>query len=127
MTAMFTEPEATRGVRLNRTGRWVLIGLVVLVSIATVRTITGVHEIDSPGSLRAALVATCPILLAALGGLWSERAGVINIGLEGQMLMGTWGAAFCTYFAHIWGLDPYFGLLGENLALQIVGAVGGSP
>ena len=63
-----------------------------------VRVITGAHEIDSQGSLRAAIVATCPILLAALGGLWSERAGVVNIGLEGQMLLGTWGAAFFTYY-----------------------------
>ncbi len=90
--------------------RVLVIALAMLVSVAVVRVITGAHEIDSPGSLRAALTATCPILLAALGGLWSERAGVVNIGLEGQMLLGTWGAAFFTYH-----YDPYVGLLGGVL------------
>ncbi|HQR26602.1 MAG TPA: ABC transporter permease [Nocardioides sp.] len=94
----------------KRTRMYYLIGLVALVSVALVRVLTGAHEIDSQGSLRAAIVATCPILLAALGGLWSERSGVVNIGLEGQILLGTWGAAFFTYY-----YGPYIGLLGAVL------------
>jgi general nucleoside transport system permease protein len=94
----------------SRTRMYYLIGLVALVSVAVVRVVTGAHEIDSQGSLRAAIVATCPILLAALGGLWSERSGVVNIGLEGQILLGTWGAAFFTYH-----YGPYMGLLGAVL------------
>ena len=96
-----------RGVRQNRMLVYLLIGLSVLFSLAAVRVITGADEVDSVGSLRAAIVATCPILLAALGGLWSERAGVVNIGLEGQMLLGTWGGAFFTYY-----YGPWVGLLG---------------
>ncbi|WP_275693330.1 hypothetical protein [Nocardioides sp. TF02-7] len=97
--------------------RVALVAVAVLLSVATVRLLTGAHDLDSPGSLRAALTATCPILLAALGGLWSERAGVVNIGLEGQMLFGTWGAAFFTYH-----YDPYIGLLG-GIAFGVLGGL----
>lgn len=101
----------------SRRSRMLMLGISVLFSLAAVRVITGAHQVDSPGSLRAALVATCPILLAAIGGLWSERAGVVNIGLEGQMLFGTWGAAFFTYH-----YDPYIGLLGA-VAFGVLGGL----
>jgi ABC-type uncharacterized transport system permease subunit len=96
---------------------WPLVAVGVVVAVSAVRVITGEHEIDTPGSLRAALIATCPILMAALGGLWSERAGVVNIGLEGQMILGTWGAAYFTYF-----YGPWVGILGAAL----LGAIGGA-
>lgn len=101
----------------SRVLRYYLIGLAALLSVALVRVITGADEITSQGSLRAAIVATCPILLAALGGLWSERAGIVNIGLEGQILLGTWGAAYFTYW-----YGPYQGLLGA-VAFGVLGGL----
>jgi len=96
---------------------WLVLGLGAIVAVSAVRLLTGTPEIDSRGTLGAAILATCPILMAAIGGLWSERAGVVNIGLEGQMILGTWGAAYFTYY-----YGPWVGILGAAL----LGAVGGA-
>jgi general nucleoside transport system permease protein len=78
------------------TGRWlVLIGIAAgFVLLSIVRSITGADDLTSVGTMREALQWAVPIGLAGLGGLWSERAGVVNIGLEGMMILGTWFGAW---------------------------------
>ncbi len=53
-----------------------------------------------------------PLVLAALGGLYSERSGVINIALEGLLLAGAFTAASVTYYAH----NPWVGMGAAMLA-----------
>jgi simple sugar transport system permease protein len=65
--------------------------------ISLVELITGATDITSPGTSGATLRFAIPLLMAGLGGLWAERAGVINIGLEGMMIVGTWTAAWFGY------------------------------
>lgn len=48
--------------------------------------------------IASAIRVTMPILLAALGAVYSERGGVVNIGLEGIMIMGTFFGAVGNYF-----------------------------
>src|SRR5437660_2253546 len=57
-----------------------------------------------------------PLVLAALGGLYSERSGVINIALEGLMLAGPFTAASVTYYA----ASPWVGLGAAILAGALV-------
>jgi general nucleoside transport system permease protein len=63
-----------------------------------------------------------PLLLAALGGLFSERSGVINIALEGLMLAGAFTSAVVTYYAG----NPWIGLLagiGAGIFISVIHAV----
>ncbi len=63
-----------------------------------------------------------PLILAALGGMFSERSGVINIALEGMMLAGAFTAAAVTYASG----SPWIGLLaaiGAGVLVALIHAV----
>lgn len=70
--------------------------------------------------LNSTLVLSVPIAFAALGGVFSERSGVFNIGLEGLIIMGAFGAALGVMLTG----EPFAGLLlamlfGALLALPL--------
>ena len=68
-----------------------------------------------------------PLVLAALGGLFSERSGVINIALEGKMLAGAFTAAAVTYAADtkfgMGNASPWVGLLAGMIAGLFIAAI----
>ncbi|MFJ6936990.1 ABC transporter permease [Streptomyces sp. NPDC101132] len=116
VSATSAAPKKSGG-RKKLTLPWILLiiaGGLGLVSL--VRLISGANDLTSVGQVSGALQLAVPIGLAGLGGLWAERAGVVNIGLEGMMILGTWFGAWAGYQ---WG--PWTGV-----ALGIVGgALGG--
>lgn len=68
--------------------------------------------------LESTLRVSTPLIFAALGGLFSERSGVINIALEGMMLIGAFGAAVITYTTH----SPWLGSAGGMAAGALLAA-----
>jgi ABC-type uncharacterized transport system permease subunit len=81
-----------------------------------------VRELFHVELLYSAVRLSTPLLLAALGGLFAERSGVLNIALEGLMLAGAFTAAVVTYFAG----SPWVGLLaaiGAGVVVALLHAV----
>ncbi|MET8742027.1 ABC transporter permease [Streptomyces sp. NPDC004728] len=112
-TATSTPPPAAPKVAGGKGGRTrlsfpvvLLIIAGVLLALSAVRAITGAEDVTSAGQISAALAMAVPIGLAGLGGLWAERAGVVNIGLEGMMILGTFFGAWAG-----WQTNPWLGVL----------------
>jgi general nucleoside transport system permease protein len=72
--------------------------------------------------LSLTLIKATPIMYAALGGVISERSGVINIALEGMMIAGAFTAVVCSGFAN----SAALGLAGGVAAGALLGAVLGA-
>ena len=79
-------------------------------------------EIFTASLIWSTIRLSTPLILAALGGLFSERSGVINIALEGMMLAGAFTGAAATYATG----SPWIGLLAAiaaGAALALIHAV----
>ncbi|MFF8591240.1 ABC transporter permease [Streptomyces sp. NPDC015220] len=116
-TATVAKPQAKQPGRASRRYSLPVLLLIiagVLVLTSVVRLITGADEITSTGQMSTALRLAVPIGLAGLGGLWAERAGVVNIGLEGMMILGTWFGAWAGYQWGPW-TGVVFGIVGGAL------------
>jgi general nucleoside transport system permease protein len=100
-------PPELAGAEANRARlrRMLIIGLGAVVLLSIVAEVTGAQELTSSGTYGAAFRLAVPILLAGLGGLFAERAGVVNIGLEGMLILGTWfGAWAALTYGPWWGV-----------------------
>jgi general nucleoside transport system permease protein len=97
---------------------WWVMSLAVLVVLAIARSVSGATVLTGPSVFGTSLGLACPIGCAALGGLLSERAGVVNIGLEGMMTLGMWTAGMAG-----WHFGPWAALLGGIIGGMLGGAL----
>lgn len=96
--------------------RWALMAAGGVLLLAIVQSVSGTELLTGANASSGMLRWSMPILFAGLGGLFSERVGVVNIGLEGMMILGTWCGAMGAI-----ELGPWGGLV----AGMIGGALGG--
>jgi simple sugar transport system permease protein len=87
--------------------RMMVFALIGVVSMSVGRVLSDNSDLTSAGTIGVALRTAAPIALAGLAGLFAERSGTVNIGLEGMMVMGT-------IFAGWWGWQygPWMAILG---------------
>jgi simple sugar transport system permease protein len=71
--------------------------------------------------VQAALYSAAPLIFTALGGVFSERSGVVNIGLEGLMLFGAFTSILTTLFLQdtLGAVSPWLSILAAALACAL--------
>jgi general nucleoside transport system permease protein len=103
---------------------WFAIVLSILgVGLGYTATLSGAAKLDSVVVWSALLAATLryatPLTFAAIGGMFSERSGVVNIGLEGMMLMGAFFAILAADKLNSWWAGLAAALVAGGLTALI--------
>ena len=111
MTSLLSPRE-----RMMATNRWLWMALAVVVALSVTRVLADTPDLTSSGTFGAALRLGTPIFLAGLGGVYAERVGIVNIGLEGMLILGTWFGAWAG-----WQWGPWTGLVVGVLAGMLGG------
>jgi simple sugar transport system permease protein len=93
---------------------YILISLLIVFGLQTSYFI---FETDPFLLISMTLSIAAPIGFAALGGMFSEKSGVVNIGLEGMILSGAFVAVWFTSITE----DPWIGVLGAIIGGALMG------
>ena len=92
--------QLARGFRHADAMLGVVVGLFIVAFLAWAAR---GRSMNITGMIGSSLLRSVPIILAALSGVMCERAGVVNIGIEGMMLSGAFLAAlFGSLFSNVW-------------------------
>jgi ABC-type uncharacterized transport system permease subunit len=94
-------------------------GVVFLVAFAFLVWVTSGTSLNLPGMLQSMLLAATPLTLGVMCGIFCERAGIINIAIEGMML---WGALVAVAVASIFD-NLWMGVLGASLVGGLMAAL----
>nr|WP_245570954.1 ABC transporter permease [Glaciibacter superstes] len=105
--------------RHRKVSLWLISGFAVLVLIGFLAWAAAGHTIPVPGLLFGSLSLAVPLIFGALGGVISERVGVVNIAIEGQLLAGAFTSALV---ASLTGM-PLLGLVAAMVAGVLVSFV----
>ncbi|WP_375163629.1 ABC transporter permease [Herbiconiux moechotypicola] len=103
----------------RRVRLWLMSVFAVLFLVAFLTWASAGQTIPVPGLLIGTVSLSVPLIFGALGGVISERVGVVNVAIEGQLLAGAFASAV---IASITG-NPFVGLIGAVVAGTLVSFV----
>ncbi|GLK15521.1 simple sugar transport system permease protein [Herbiconiux flava] len=103
----------------RRVRLWLMVVFAVLFLIAFLTWAAAGQTIPVPGLLIGTVSLSVPLIFGALGGVISERVGVVNVAIEGQLLAGAFVSAVV---ASVTG-NPFIGLIGAVVAGTLVSFV----
>jgi ABC-type uncharacterized transport system permease subunit len=119
------------GILVGLAGIWQLIGgfkkytnavLVTMISLGILLFLIWAargNSLNLTGMLVTSVISATPIGLAALSGIYSERSGVVNIGIEGMILMGAFISVVVASVTH----SLFLGFLTGILSGMLLGAL----
>lgn len=107
---------------LRRALPWVVAAFVVAALVAAYSWKSGDTEAVVGRTVRSA----APLLLGALCGLIGERSGIVNIGIEGQMLLSAFAGFTASSYLFEWGLGSFPAILLGVMAGALTAALAGT-
>jgi general nucleoside transport system permease protein len=111
--------------RAERRVGWWAVGLAIVCAAGAVwaqgRSVDALDAVFGTSLLAATLRAATPLTFAAIGGIFSERSGVVNIGLEGMMLTGAFFGIAVVGWTGQWEVG-IFGAMAAGGVLALIHA-----
>jgi len=117
--AALTGWAAWVGWSYRRPALWLIIGYGVLAVFAFLVWAAADGLVPVSSLLFGAVSLSVPLVFGALGGVIGERAGVVNVAIEGQLLLGAFSAALLSSITR----NPFIGLLGAMVGGMLVSFV----
>jgi ABC-type uncharacterized transport system permease subunit len=93
-------------------------GSLLIIAIIIVLIFYFIERVQTEAVLASAIRQSTPLILGALCGLLGERTGVINIGIEGQMLTG----AFVAFLVNVYTSNLILGIFAGIFAGMLLGS-----
>lgn len=116
LLAAITAVSVWRTINYTATWLWLTSVFAVLFLIGFFAWAAAGGNVPLPGFLLGTVALSAPLIFGALGGVISERSGVVNIAIEGQLLAGAFSSAVVASVTQ----NPYLGLLAAMVAGMLV-------
>ncbi len=111
--------SAVLAYRARKTPLWLMAVFALLFLAAFLTWAAAGAAIPIPGLLVGTVGLSIPLIFGALGGVISERVGVVNVAIEGQLLAGAFASAVVASLTQ----NPFAGLLAATVAGVLVSFV----